>query len=168
MAFLRKFDMKPAFSSFRLAVAGGLSSLLCLAASNVLAIETLPDLVNEGERDAALELISGGTDVNQLAVDGTTALHWAVYRKDVELVEMLLDEGANPNIRNDYGASPMTVASEHGNYPIMKALVDAGGDIESANSEGQTLLMAVARTGNIETAKLLLDKGANVNASENW
>ncbi len=139
-----------------------------LAAAPVFAIDALPDLVNAGERDAAVELISNGTDVNQLSVDGTTALHWAVYRKDLELVEMLLDEDADPNIRNDYGATPMTVASEHGDYAIMKALVDAGGDIESPNGEGQTLLMAVARTGHVDTAKLLLDKGANVNAVEHW
>ncbi len=149
---------------------------LCLAiasaalflANSALAVDTLPDLVNAGQREAALELIDGGTDVNQLSVDGTTALHWAVYSKDLELVEMLLDEDADPNIRNDYGASPMSVASEHGDFAIMQALVEAGGDIESANSEGQTVLMAVARTGRTDTAGLLLDKGANVNARETW
>jgi ankyrin repeat protein len=102
------------------------------------------------------------------AVDGTTPLHWAVYRQDLELVEALLAENADPDSPNDYGATPMTVAAEHGNYSIMKALVEAGGDIESPNSEGQTLLMAVARTGNTAAAGLLLEQGANVNARENW
>lgn len=155
-------------SGRRFATAPVFSALLLLTTHAAFAVETLPDLINEGEREAALELISGGADVNQLSVDGTTALHWAVYRKDFELVEMLLAEDADPNIRNDYGATPMTVASEHGNYPIMQALVDAGGDVESPNREGQTLLMAVARTGNTDTARLLLDKGAEVNATENW
>jgi len=146
---------------------------LALASSLLLAlpayaIDSLPDLVNDGERQAAMRLIASGADVNEPSVDGTTALHWAVYRKDRELVELLLDEGADPNRRNDYGATPMSVASEHGDYAIMKALIDAGGDIESPNREGQTLLMAVARTGQVETAKLLLDKGANINARENW
>ena len=141
---------------------------LLLSSSPAFAIDALPDLVNAGERDAAIDLIADGADVNELSVDGTTALHWAVYRKDLELVQMLLDEDADPNLRNDYGATPMTVASEHGDFEIMRALVDAGGDIESPNSEGQTLLMAVARTGNTDTAKLLLDKGADVNAAETW
>ena len=101
-------------------------------------------------------------------VDGTTALHWAVHEQDLSKVVALLKQGANPDSRNDYGATPMTVAAEHGNFPIMKALVRAGGDIESANSEGETLLMAVARTGRADTARLLLDKGAKVNAKENW
>jgi uncharacterized protein len=161
--------MRKPFSNINRTIASNLASLLLLTASNhVFAIETLPDLINAGKRDAAVALIDDGTDVNQLAVDGTTALHWAVYKKDLALVEMLLDEDAAPNIRNDYGATPMTVASEHGDYAIMKALINAGGDVESPNKEGQTLLMAVVRTGNTKTAQLLLDKGANVNTTEAW
>jgi ankyrin repeat protein len=157
------------FARLRLAICGSLlAAPLMLAAPGVFAIDALPDLVNAGDRAAAVELISSGSDVNELSVDGTTALHWAVYRKDLELVQMLLDEDADPNIRNDYGASPMTVASEHGDFAIMQALVEAGGDIESPNDEGQTLLMAVARTGRLDTAKLLLEKGANANAVESW
>jgi uncharacterized protein len=154
-------------SSLRVAIAGACAALL-LTAHGALAVDALPDLVNAGQRDAAVDMISSGADVNQLSVDGTTALHWAVYKKDLELVQMLLDEDADPNLRNDYGATPMTVASEHGDHAILKALLDAGGDVESPNAEGQTLLMAVARTGNLDTARLLLDKGANVNASESW
>lgn len=141
---------------------------LLVAVPSAFAVDALPDLVNTGARAAAIDLISSGADVNQLSVDGTTALHWAVYRKDLELVQMLLDEDADPNLRNDYGATPMTVAAEHGDFAIMKALVEAGGDIESPNAEGQTLLMAVARTGKTDTAEYLIDKGANVNARENW
>lgn len=155
-------------SSLCSVIAPVFSAWVLLTSNAVLAVETLPDLVNGGEREAALELISGGADVNARSVDGTTALHWAVYRKDLELVKILLAEDADPNLRNDYGATPMIVASEHGNYPIMQALVDAGGDVESPNSEGQTLLMAAARTGNTDTASLLLNKSAEVNARENW
>lgn len=148
--------------------AAALAALLCLGTTAALALETLPALVNAGERDAALALIEGGADVNQREVDGTTALHWAVYRQDLALVERLLALDADPDSRNDYGATPMTVAAEHGNHPVMQALVKAGGDIESPNAEGQTLLMAVARTGNIATASLLLQQGAKVDAMENW
>ncbi|HWK54439.1 MAG TPA: ankyrin repeat domain-containing protein [Hyphomicrobiales bacterium] len=145
-----------------------LAAPLWLTAGGALAVESLPDLVNAGERDTVLALIDDGTDVNQPSADGTTALHWAVYRQDAELVEMLLDEDADPNRSNDYGATPMTVAATHGDTAIMKALVAAGGDVESANVEGQTLLMAVARTGNVDTAELLLAKGAKVDNREHW
>jgi ankyrin repeat protein len=139
-----------------------------LWAAQASAVDTLPDIVSAGNRVAAIQLISSGADVNQLSVDGTSALHWAAYLQDQELLEMLLAGGADPDLANDYGATPMTVAAEHGDYGIMKALVDAGGDIESPNREGQTLLMVVARTGNTQTARLLLDKGARVDTRELW
>ena len=145
-----------------------LNACVLLTVSSLSIAQSLPDLINAGDRESALELIDQGADVNQTSVDGTTALHWAVYQKDLTLVERLLAQGADPDISNEYDATPMTVASEHGDYNVMKALVDAGGDIESPNSEGQTLLMAVARTGNIDTTSLLLSQGANIQARENW
>lgn len=150
--------------SFRQSLFGAVLLLVC----NSVFAQSLPDLVNTGQRIEALAMLTQGADVNEKSVDGTTALHWAVYRKDLELVERLLAEGADPDVSNDYGATPMTVASEHGEFGIMKALVDAGGDIESPNGEGQTLLMAVARTGNVNTARLLLELGAEVNTRESW
>jgi ankyrin repeat protein len=139
--------------------------LLPLMAS---AQQSLPDLVNAGRHTQALALIAEGADVNQPSVDGTTALHWAVYQEDVGLVERLVSLGADPNRSNEYGASPMTVAADHGNVSIMRLLLDAGGDPESPNREGQTLLMAVARTGNTDTARLLLEHGVDVNSLERW
>ncbi len=151
------------------------SLLLCVCALSALLLtntamaqDSLPDLVEAGNIEAALELIADGVDVNQPSVDGTTALHWAVYRKEVDLVERLLEQGANPDTSNDYYATPMTVAAVHGEFDIMKALLEAGGDPESANQDGQTLLMAVTRTGHVDTAELLLEHGANVDARENW
>lgn len=129
---------------------------------------TLPDVINAGDRAGALQAINSGADVNQASMDGTTALHWAVYREDLELVRLLLARSADPDRRNDYGATPMTVASEHGSFPVLQALVEAGGDIESPNAEGQTLLMAVARTGNVNSAGLLLERGARVDTRETW
>ena len=145
-----------------------LTAVILLMNANTAWPASLPDIAEAGERTAVMEMLAAGADVNTLSVDGTTALHWAVYKNDLELVETLLKQGADPDKSNDYHASPMTVAAVHGDFAIMKALVDAGGDIESPNTEGQTLLMAVARTGNTETARLLLERGANVNAVENW
>lgn len=148
--------------------AAALAALLWLAAASVAADSSLPDLVFAGDSKAALTLIDAGADVNQASADGTTALHWAVYRQDLPLVQVLLAGKADPDRRNDYGATPMSIAAEHGDTAIMQALLAAGGNSESPNSEGQTLLMAVARTGNTATARLLLERGANINAIESW
>ncbi|MGA0936073.1 MAG: ankyrin repeat domain-containing protein [Pseudohongiellaceae bacterium] len=157
----------PARKPFTAATAA-LITALTLATVPALAQDNLPQLVEQGKRQAAMTLIENGADVNQRFADGTTALHWAAYQKDAELLALLLAEGADPNASNDYDATPMTVAAVHGDLGIMQALLEAGGDVESPNAEGQTLLMAIARTGNTATARLLLEHGANVDAREHW
>jgi ankyrin repeat protein len=107
-------------------------------------------------------------DVNQTSADGTTALHWAVYRNNLALVEKLIAAGAKVNTKNQYGSSPMSEAAVVGNIEVMKRLLAAGADAESANADGQTALMIVSRTSNVEAARLLLKRGAAVNVREKW
>ncbi|MGC1459044.1 MAG: ankyrin repeat domain-containing protein [Steroidobacteraceae bacterium] len=107
-------------------------------------------------------------DVNQHTADGTSALHWAVYHGDEDLVAKLLAAGANPNARNDYGSTPMAEAAIRGDVKLLRTLLAAGADVESPNADGQTSLMILARTSNLEAAQLLLSHGANVNAHETW
>jgi ankyrin repeat protein len=107
-------------------------------------------------------------DVNQHTADGSTALHWAVYYNDAELVNQLIKAGANVNAKNAFGASAMSEAAVVGNVTVLRALLAAGADVESPNDDGQTALMILSRTSNVEAAKLLISKRANVNAREKW
>ncbi len=70
-------------------------------------------------------------DVNQHTADGATALHWAVYYNDAELVDQLIKAGANVNTKNAFGSSPMSEAAVVGNVKVMRALLAAGADAES-------------------------------------
>jgi ankyrin repeat protein len=132
------------------------------------AADSLVDLVEAKNHDAAVALLGQGADVRARSADGTTALHWAVYNDDVDLVERLIRAKADVSAANDYGATPMMQAATVADPVVLKALLKAGADVESPNAEGQTALMVVARSGNIEAAKLLLSHGAKVNAKEQW
>ena len=46
--------------------------------------------------------------------DGSTALLWATYKVDHELVRALLKAGAKANVTNNFGSSPLTEAVEAG------------------------------------------------------
>ena len=155
-------------------------ALICLATRAVWATDTAVDVpdkpaplveaVRAGDDGQANALLTAQThpDVNQTSSDGTTALHWAVYRNDVSLVNRLLALRANPNAKNDYGSTPLSEAAVVGNPEVVKRLLEAGANVESPNADGQTALMIISRTSNLEVAKLLLDHGANVNAREQW
>ena len=128
----------------------------------------LVDAVKSGDRAAALALLQQKVNVNAPESDGTTALHWAVQRDDLDLVERLIKAGANVNAKNDYGSSPMSEAALNGNIAILDKLLKAGADVESPNADGQTALMVIARSNNVDAAKLLLSHGANANAVEKF
>jgi ankyrin repeat protein len=107
-------------------------------------------------------------DVNQRSSDGTSALHWAVYNNDIDLVSRLLAAGADVQAANDYHATPLSEAAVIGNPQVLRKLLDAGAEVAAKNADGQTALMVIARTSNVEAAKLLLKRGARVNEHEDW
>jgi len=129
----------------------------------------LADVVQSKDHDAAVAMLaSKGTDVRAKQSDGTTALMWACYNDDADLVEKLIKAGADVKAVNDYGSSALQVAAVDADPRIIKALLKAGADADSPNPEGQTALMVVARSGNVESARLLLSAGAKVDAREGW
>jgi ankyrin repeat protein len=147
---------------------------LTLACSMLVAYVTahaqtpLANLIQNGERAAALAAIDAGADVNATQGDGTTPLHWAVYKVDRELVAELLDRGAKADVTNDYGSSPLAEAAKIGDLQLVRQLLDAGANVESPNADGQTALMLATRVGSLDVVKLLVERGADVNATEAW
>jgi ankyrin repeat protein len=144
--------------------------VFCLAAAStaVAADDGLAGLIQAGNRDAALKKIAAGADVNAAQGDGTTPLHWAVYKIDADLARALLERGAKPDVINSYGSSPLAEAAKVGNARLVGMLLDAGSNVEVPNQEGQTALMLAARAGSLEVAELLVRHGADVNAREKW
>jgi len=128
----------------------------------------LADRIQSGDRRAALAMIAAGADINEAQPDGTTPLHWAAYRVDRELLNVLLKKGARPNAVNRYGASPLAEAVRVANAGMVGMLLEAGADANVANEDGQTALMLAARTGNVDVAKRLVQHGADVNRREHF
>src|SRR5918999_2338748 len=69
---------------------GEKDSMLTFVLSMLLAVTPLVDAVKSGDSAAAVALLAKGADVNVAEPDGTTALHWAVHRGDVDLVHRLV------------------------------------------------------------------------------
>jgi ankyrin repeat protein len=83
-------------------------------------------------------------------------------------VRRLLAAGADPNVANDYGSTPLGEAAVNASTEIVARLLDAGADANATVKDGETPLMVLARSSNVAAAKLLLDHGADVNAREAW
>jgi ankyrin repeat protein len=127
------------------------------------------DAAMRGNRDAVLAAVTRKADVNAPQVDGTTALHWAVQRDDVEMADLLIAAGARVAARTREGVMPLQLAAINGSAPMIERLLKAGADPNAAlTPRGDTALMFAARTGKTEPIRVLVGAGANVNATESW
>jgi ankyrin repeat protein len=111
-------------------------------------------------------------DVNETSEDGETALHVAVRRGMVPLVQRLIKLGADLNIADDEGKTPLLVAVEWDRTGEMaELLLDAGADpnrIAPVNAKnpryaGKPPLHIAAEHGLAKNIDRLLRAGANVN-----
>src|SRR5215470_2751286 len=102
---------------------------LAAAGTAGAADNSLAGQIQAGNRDAALKMIAAGADVNAAQGDGTTPLHWAVYKIDPDLVRALLDHGAKPGVINSYGSSPLAEAVKVANPRLVEMLLDAGSNV---------------------------------------
>ena len=145
----------------------GIASILSVLSLIAAAPEArLADAAKASDKAAIRALIEQRADVNLPQVDGTTALHWAVYQDDLETVDLLIRAGANVKAANRYGITPLTLACTNGNPAIVKLLLKAGADPNTTLAGGETALMTAARAGNLETVKALISADANVGAKE--
>src|SRR5580700_10488562 len=143
------------------------SGFLMLAASSFAAARSdVADAAMHGDKPSVQKLLEQHADVNAPQGDGATALHWAVFRSDIEMVNLLLKAGANPKAANREGSTPLWLASINGDAAVIAALLNAGADANEHLPLGRSPLMAAARTGNVAAIKVLIDHGADVNAKE--
>ncbi len=146
-------------------------ALLGSAAASAGSVAPAVPIVDAARAEDALAvraLLERQVDVNAAEVDGTTALHWAAYRGDVDTARLLLAAGARTGVTNRYGVTPLALAAERGEARIVGALLEAGADPNATLPEGETALMAAARAGDVDTLRLLLAHGADVAARESW
>ena len=58
------------------------------------------------------------------------------------MIKVLLDAGAEVNLKNDAGDTPLHIAVTHGpdNLPAIKLLVEAGADVNAQNADGKRII----------------------------
>ena len=128
----------------------------------------LVDAVRNGDAAAVRALVKDRAAVTKPEPDGTTALHWAAERDDLDTADLLIRAGANVRAANRYGITPLYLASTNGSAAMIEKLLAAGADPNTALPEGETALMTAARTGNASALRVLVAHGAAVNAIEKW
>ena len=137
----------------------------------VEAVEQTPLVMtnNTDDMNVVSFLLDDGADVNVITAAECRALEQAASQGHDPMVQLLLERGADPNIRTERAAKlnlPLYEATKRGHESTMELLLDAGADIDAPNphlgDDSYTPFMAAIRSGRAGAARLLMARGARV------
>ncbi|KAL8721101.1 MAG: hypothetical protein Q9181_007781, partial [Wetmoreana brouardii] len=121
-----------------------------------------------GLRGPAKELLKDGADVNAHGGKHRYPMLAAVAARESQLVELLLEHGADPRLRYSDTDSGLIKAVENGDVMIAKLLLRHGADVEFRGYRGQTAAIRAVISNKPECLKALIDFGADLDACDKY
>lgn len=111
--------------------------------------DALNQAIRLGDVGAAREALARGAPIDGAPGDQK---HWrplilAIEQKQVGIVDLLFEHGANPNRTSRLGEPPLILAIRGGQRPIVRRLLARGAAANARSLSGYTPLMEAARLG---------------------
>jgi ankyrin repeat protein len=132
----------------------------------------LIDALEAGDVGEVRTLFASGADLHFCDQSGFTPMLHAVHGRDVvrdsrllELLQVLVDHGAELNSVSIYGESALRVLSRTGRFDAVKLLLDAGADEAQL---GWTPLIKAVALGSLADVQALIDAGAPLEEPDYW
>ena len=130
-----------------------------------IAASNLTDFM--GNLENVKTLVLAGADIDVGSNDGSTPLMYAVLSNDnTDVVEYLLEQGADVNAVNSYGSTALFIAASKGKLEMARTLVMAGVDIHAVDHKHQNALMMASIFGKNDVVQYLLERGADINSED--
>jgi ankyrin repeat protein len=92
---------------------------------------------------------------------GTSRRRYFGYQEVIiSVLQFLLERGADINVRNRFGETPLHLASFNGVLEVVRLLLEHGADEQAKNNDGKTPLQEAVEDGHDEVVELLREHGA--------
>lgn len=83
-----------------------------------------------------------------------SALYYAIKHNRFEIIQLLVEKGANIDLQTQYGETPLMQASKHGNPKVFRFLIEHGADLYLPDQFGNTMLTLTVQG---ETINILIN-----------
>lgn len=108
-----------------------------------------------------------GASVFARSADGTPVIVLAVAARSLDVVKILIENGARPDDRSKKDeTSPLTLAASNGDLEIVTYLLDHKADIDLTGALRETALIKATRALHKDVVKLLLERGADAEETD--
>ncbi len=116
----------------------------------------------DGDKVGTLIATPGSVVINTRdRSNGEGALHFVVRDRDINWVAFLLGRGARPDLQNNRGETPLSLAAQMGWVEGAQVLVTRRASVDLANGRGETPLIIAVQRRDMAMVRLLLGAGAN-------
>ena len=128
---------------------------------------SMVDMLRTADRQGFNKMVAEDPKLlNARGPEGSTPFMYAVLYTDAATLERLIKQGADPNKRNDAGATALIWAAL--DLEKTRVLIAHGADVNAKSDDARTpLMVAAGRAGGAPIVKLLLDHGAKPNPTSN-
>ena len=130
----------------------------CVVDGTIISVDRESPLtvaVQAGNRAVVKQLINAKANVNQPAGGNLySPLYWAAFRGDCTIATMLLEAGADINVLNRFGSTPLMTACSQGNKEMVFLLLENECDVHLVNAAGKTALSIAKKVKSLKLPKL--------------
>jgi len=133
----------------------------------ILTKEVLTDVIFEAVSEGDVAFFNSVYDkINEPNLRnrfGDTILSYAILLQKYEIISSILAKGANPNLVNGLGYTPIEIIIELRDFKSLEMLVNNNADLFYTDFFGRNYLMHSARAGFLPAVEVFLQKGLDIN-----
>lgn len=122
--------------------------------------------IRDGNQLAVRRVLTSGASAHRKSPSGSPPLAVACSLGHRAVAGLLIEHGADPNVADERGFSPLHWAAFKNVPDLVELLIGRHAAVNARSTTGATALHQAAASGNVRSIELLIEAGAHVNEAD--